>query len=125
VRWGGRIDCWRRGAGEIAQAEKVTRSFKPAATAKLLAPDIQEAILNGRQPKKLQLEDVTQALPSTWHDQRQRLLAREAAGFSTAAPRRASTQRSVADPIAGMCRTAGKRRRRTGEVWRGTTVIFR
>jgi hypothetical protein len=42
----------------------------------LLAPDIQEAILEGRQPKALQLEDLTQALPRAWDEQRQRFVGR-------------------------------------------------
>jgi hypothetical protein len=41
-----------------------------------LAPDIVEAILDERQPKALQLEDLTQTLPSAWDEQRQRLLGR-------------------------------------------------
>jgi hypothetical protein len=42
----------------------------------LLEPDIVEAILDGRQPKGMQLEGLTKALPSVWDEQRQRLLAR-------------------------------------------------
>jgi hypothetical protein len=42
----------------------------------LLAPDIVEAILDGRQPKGMQLEDLTQALPSAWDEQRRRLFAK-------------------------------------------------
>ena len=66
-----------RSNSEIAEAENVTRSFvNRLLRLTLLAPDIQEAILDGRQPKGMQLEDLTQVLPSAWHDQRQRLLAR-------------------------------------------------
>jgi hypothetical protein len=36
----------------------------------LLAPDIQEAILEGRQPKAMQLEELTDAVPSEWEKQR-------------------------------------------------------
>ena len=36
----------------------------------LLAPDIVEAILEGRQPKRLQLEELTWAMPSGWDVQR-------------------------------------------------------
>lgn len=32
----------------------------------LLAPDIQEAILEGRQPKGMQLEELTRAMPGAW-----------------------------------------------------------
>jgi hypothetical protein len=42
----------------------------------LLTPDIVKAILDGRQAKAMQLEDLTQALPSGWHEQRQHLLGR-------------------------------------------------
>ena len=42
----------------------------------LLAPDIQEAILDGAQPKGMQLEELTQAMPSGWEEQRQRHLGR-------------------------------------------------
>ena len=60
-----------RSAGEIAESEKVTRSFvNRLLRLTLLAPDIQEAIIDGRQPKGMQLEDLTQALPSAWHEQR-------------------------------------------------------
>jgi hypothetical protein len=51
-----------RSAVGIADAEKINRSFvnrlfRPT----LLAPDIQEAILDGRQPKAMQLEELTDA----------------------------------------------------------------
>jgi hypothetical protein len=44
----------------------------------LLAPDIVEAILDGRQPNGLQLDDLT-PLPSDWGEQRKRLLPPSAA----------------------------------------------
>jgi hypothetical protein len=66
-----------RSAAEIAEAEGVTRSFvNRLLRLTLLAPDIVEAILDGRQGKAMQLEDLTQALPSGWHEQRQHLLGR-------------------------------------------------
>jgi hypothetical protein len=37
----------------------------------LLAPDIQEAILDGRQAKGMQLEELTRAMPAEWGEQRQ------------------------------------------------------
>ena len=37
----------------------------------LLAPDIQEAILEGRQAKGMQLEELTRAVPWKWGEQRQ------------------------------------------------------
>jgi hypothetical protein len=41
----------------------------------LLAPDIVEAILEGRQPKAMQLEELTDAIPSEWERQRKALLS--------------------------------------------------
>ena len=80
-----------RSVSELAEAEGPTRSFvNRLLRLTLLAPDIVEAILDGRQPKALQLENLTRALPSAWDEQRHHLL------------RRASTQHSVVDPIAGV-----------------------
>jgi hypothetical protein len=60
-----------RSAGEIAEAEKTDRSYvNRLLRLTLLAPEVQEAILDGRQPKALRLEDLTQALPSAWDEQR-------------------------------------------------------
>ncbi len=69
-----------RSAAEIAEAEGVTRSFvNRLLRLTLLAPDIVEAILDGRQPKGMQLEELTGAIPSGWEEQRKRLLPRGAA----------------------------------------------
>ena len=38
----------------------------------LLAPDIVEAILDGRQSKGMQIEELTRAMPIAWEEQRQR-----------------------------------------------------
>ena len=66
-----------RSVSELAEAEGLTRSFvNRLLRLTLLAPDIVEAILNGLQPKGLQLKDLTRALPSAWEDQRHHLLAR-------------------------------------------------
>jgi hypothetical protein len=60
-----------RSAGELAEAEGVTRSFvNRLLRLTLLAPDIVEAILDGRQPKAMQLEELTDAIPSEWEKQR-------------------------------------------------------
>lgn len=40
----------------------------------LLAPDIQEAILEGRQPKAMQLKELTLVMPMAWEEQRQNLI---------------------------------------------------
>ena len=62
-----------RSVSELAEAGDLTRSFvNRLLRLTLLAPNIVEAILDGRQPKGLQLEDVTRAMPITWDEQRQR-----------------------------------------------------
>ena len=59
-------------AGELAEAEGVTRSFvNRLLRLTLLAPDIVEAILEGRLPKAMQLEELTRAMPSGWEEQRE------------------------------------------------------
>jgi hypothetical protein len=63
-----------RSAGEIAEAEGVTRSFvNRLLRLTLLAPDIVEPILDGRQAKGLQAVELTGRLPSAWEEQRQLL----------------------------------------------------
>jgi hypothetical protein len=63
-----------RSAGELAEAEGVTRSFvNRLLRLTLLAPDIVEPILDGRQAKGLQMVELTGKLPSTWAAQRQLL----------------------------------------------------
>ena len=65
-----------RSAGEIAEAEKITRSFvNRLLRLTLLAPDIVEAILDGLQPKAMQLEELTDAIPSEWEKQWKALLS--------------------------------------------------
>ena len=60
-----------RSAAEMAEAEGVTRSFvNRLLRLTLLAPEIVEAILEGRQSKGLQLEELTRTLPSGWAEQR-------------------------------------------------------
>jgi hypothetical protein len=63
-----------RSAGELAEREGVTRSFvNRLLRLTLLAPDIVDAILDGRQPKGLQLAVLTGKLPSGWEAQSQLL----------------------------------------------------
>jgi hypothetical protein len=60
-----------RSAHGIAEVERITRSFvSRLLRLTLLAPDIQEAILDGRQPKGVQLEEFSKAMPSEWGEQR-------------------------------------------------------
>ncbi|HYN38296.1 MAG TPA: hypothetical protein VES39_03500 [Rhodospirillales bacterium] len=74
-RWKGMLEEGRfRSAGELAEAEGLTRSFvNRLLRLTLLAPDIQEAILDGRQTKGMQLEELTRAVPMEWEKQRRRL----------------------------------------------------
>jgi ribosome-binding protein aMBF1 (putative translation factor) len=52
-----------RSAQEIADAEKIGRSnVSRLLRLTLLAPNIQQAILEGRQPKGLQLEELTRGM---------------------------------------------------------------
>ena len=59
---------------ELAEAEKINQSYLcRVLRMTLLAPDIVEAILDGRQPAGLQLEDLLKPIPLEW--QRQIVLA--------------------------------------------------
>ncbi|MGZ8410373.1 MAG: hypothetical protein ACXWVS_10720, partial [Hyphomicrobium sp.] len=73
-RWKRLLEEGRYGlTAEIADVEKIGRSFvNRLLRLTLLAPDIQEEILEGRQPKRIQLEELTRALPSVWDEQRER-----------------------------------------------------
>jgi hypothetical protein len=56
---------------EIAAAEKINVSYVGRVLwLPLLAPDIVEAILNGRQPAALQLPTLLKPLPIDWESQR-------------------------------------------------------
>jgi hypothetical protein len=72
-RWNRMLEAGRyRSAQEIADAEKIGRSFvSRLLRLTLLAPDIQEAILDGRQAKGMQLEELTKAMAGAWGEQRQ------------------------------------------------------
>jgi hypothetical protein len=65
-----------RSAGELAEAEGVTRSFvNRLLRLRLLAPDIVGAVLDGRQSKGVQLEELINAITSEWAKQRKALLS--------------------------------------------------
>ncbi len=74
-RWKRMLEEGTHGSvSEIAEAEKIDRSYvNRLLRLTLLAPDIQEAILDGRQPKGMQIEELTRAMPIAWCEQRQRL----------------------------------------------------
>jgi hypothetical protein len=72
-----------RSAVEIAEAEKITRSFvNRLLRITLLAPNIQEAILDGRQPKGIQLEELARSMPSSWEKQEELVQFRLASSAS-------------------------------------------
>ena len=56
---------------ELAAAEKIDRSFLcRVLRLTLLAPDLVEAIMDGRQPAGLQLDDLLGGFPLEWERQR-------------------------------------------------------
>jgi hypothetical protein len=77
-RWKRMLEAGRYGStAEIAETEKIGRSFvNRLLRLTLLAPDIQEAILEGRQEKGMQLEELTRAMPGAWEGQRKDLPCR-------------------------------------------------
>ncbi len=71
-RWRRRIDTGEfRSASELATHEKITDSYVARMlTLTLLAPDITQAILEGRQPKGLKLAMLLRGIPLAWEEQR-------------------------------------------------------
>ena len=62
-------------SAELAKAEKVNDSYvSRILRLTLLAPDIIEAILTGRQSNTLQLDDLLKPLPALWKQQYSALL---------------------------------------------------
>jgi hypothetical protein len=62
-------------SAELAKAEKVNDSYlSRILRLTLIAPNIIEAILTGRQPRTLQLDDLLKPLPAAWERQRSELL---------------------------------------------------
>jgi hypothetical protein len=62
-------------SAELAKAEKVNDSYlSRILRLTLIAPDIIEAILTGRQPSTLQLDDLLKPLPAVWELQHSALL---------------------------------------------------
>src|SRR6266550_9085880 len=54
-------------SAELAKAEKINDSYlSRILRLTLIAPDLIEAILAGRQPSTLQLDDLLKPLPATW-----------------------------------------------------------
>ena len=73
-RWQGMLDSGEVATmKDIAAKEKVVRNYVARLIKlTLLAPDIIEAILDGKQPSTLTLIDIIHALPNGWSDQRKR-----------------------------------------------------
>ncbi|KIL96950.1 hypothetical protein CCC_01443 [Paramagnetospirillum magnetotacticum MS-1] len=61
---------------ELSEAEKISPSYMTRIyRLTLLAPDIVEAILDGRQPRTLQLADLMDNIPVEWEQQREIIFA--------------------------------------------------
>jgi hypothetical protein len=71
-RWRQMIESGKCGSSaELAKAEKVNDSYlSRILRLTLLAPDIIEALLSGRQSTTLQLDDLLKPLPAEWDKQR-------------------------------------------------------
>ena len=70
-RWRQMIESGKyASSAELAKAEKVNDSYlSRILRLTLIAPDITEAILTGRQPSTLQLDDLLKPLPPEWSGQ--------------------------------------------------------
>jgi hypothetical protein len=71
-RWQKLLDDGVHGSlAEIANKERINRSYlSRTIRLSLLAPDIVEAILDGRQPATLRLADLETPFPVDWQEQR-------------------------------------------------------
>lgn len=70
-RWREMIECGKYGcAADLAKAEKVNDSYlSRILRLTLLSPEIVEAIVAGRQPGTVQLDDLLKPLPPFWRQQ--------------------------------------------------------
>ncbi len=80
-RWRRRIESGKaRSITDLAEQENVTVAYVcRLLPLTCLAPDIVEAILDGRQPKGLTLAEVLSGIPLVWEEQRLRGLSSAAA----------------------------------------------
>lgn len=71
-RWREMLESGEYGSSaELAKTEKVNDLYlSRILRLTLIAPDLTEAILNGRQPSALQLDDLLKPLPAAWDRQR-------------------------------------------------------
>jgi hypothetical protein len=75
--------------GELAKAERVSQSYASRILRlTLLAPSIVEAILDGRQPEGMRLEDLLAGFPVEWDGQRTHLAMGSASDGLSAGSRR-------------------------------------
>jgi hypothetical protein len=72
--WKQRIESGEYGSiSELARAEKINQSYLcRVLRLTLLAPDLVETILDGRQPPTLQLSALLKPFPVNWDEQRSR-----------------------------------------------------
>jgi len=62
---------------ELAKREKVNRGYMSRVVRlTLVAPEIVEAILDGRQPEGMRLEDLLDGVPVEWDGQERQLIIR-------------------------------------------------
>ncbi len=62
---------------ELSETEKISPSYMTRIyRLTLLAPDIVETILDGRQPRTLQLADLMDDIPAEWETQRERFMGK-------------------------------------------------
>lgn len=73
-RWQRLVDTGRcKNVAELAEKEKVTTSYASRILRlNSLAPDIKQAILDGRQPKSLRVIDLMPAFSEVWEEQRKK-----------------------------------------------------
>ena len=71
-RWNRRMESGRfASVAELAEAEKINQSYLcRVLRLTLLAPDIVEAVLDGRQPAALQMDALLKPMPLEWAAQR-------------------------------------------------------
>lgn len=71
-RWRRQLETGRHASiNELAKADRIDRAYASRVLRlTLLAPDIVEAILAGRQPERLKLRDLLEPFPVEWTEQR-------------------------------------------------------
>ena len=95
-RWKRLLESGRYGSlAELAAAEKIERSFLgKTLRLTLLAPDIVEAILDGRQSHALALPTSLEPLPNLWNEQRSSMASAGGAAHFLQRPRSWTQRRS-------------------------------